>query len=182
MELQVPNKFKMNKMNSNTQHYYAFQYQMDGVTTYGLMPISKDAVYQMGFYNYRTKELVLQSKDEVQELKLVAKVDKFGQAEFENTKPAKGQLIQPKQIVERRLLPTNLKFNLDKDDIDWFIDSFVINPEVCAKTVEGITKHFDELKAKAVKIAENETIENKEEELLGSVEALPELVEVEEEI
>jgi hypothetical protein len=108
--------------------YYIFEYEVNGMPTFGMFPLGKECSMQTSYYNPLSDELVLVSKDVMQELKFVEKYDEFG-----NKQSSKG-----KPLYERRTLDTNLNFRLSKGEMFKFLDEFAYNPDVVNSVLEKI--------------------------------------------
>jgi hypothetical protein len=90
----------------------------------------------MGYYNAFSGELVIQSKDTVENLKFIEKTD-----EFRNQVLSKG-----KPTFEKRTISENLTFRLSGTEKDAFIAEFVHNPDVIALALTKIVEFVEKQK------------------------------------
>lgn len=129
---------KMNK-------YFAFEREIDGVPTFGLMPISTSASMQTGYYNTTTSELVLVSKDTYPDFKFIERLDEFGQV----VKSKNGK-------VNVTRIPTNenITFRLDAISYPVFVETYVENKEVVYNVLKKLEKFLED---KAAASAEKPT-------------------------
>lgn len=118
--------------------YYANMSEVEGLKTFNLLPISSEAVYQSGFYNYKTKELVLQSKSTFQNLREYNKLDRFGNPEFDKDK---NKNVSP--LIERRMIDENLTFVLKEEALTWFIQNYVVNIEEAFEIIKNVQKEIE---------------------------------------
>lgn len=130
------------------KQYYGIPYVADGIETIAIIPLGMEGKYQTGFYNFVTDELVLESKDRVQNLKVFQKMDLLGRLETNNKN-------QP--LYERRMVEENVTFRLIGEALRFFLGNFVENEVDClgkiAEAREGYLKRVE-----AAKTPEAETL------------------------
>jgi len=127
--------------------YRIFDYEVSGVPTFGLIPMSTDCSLQTAYYNPMSEELVLVSKDTSEEIDFVQKFDKFKNPEFE-----KG-----KATFERRMFNQNLTFRLVGEDMKDFIREHTVNFNKLEPVMEKIA--FFKKKLESEKTVEAEVLE-----------------------
>jgi len=127
--------------------YRIFDYEVSGVPTFGLIPMSTDCSLQTAYYNPMSEELVLVSKDTSEEIDFVQKFDKFKNPEFE-----KG-----KATFERRMFNQNLTFRLVGEDMKDFIREYAVNSNKLEPVMEKIASFKKKLESE--KTVEAEVLE-----------------------
>ena len=127
------------------KQYYGYKSTTKGGTeTLGLLPLTEDAPFQFGVYDYEKDELILMSKDSKQELQMFQKMNEVGELEVKNKNGRNFPL------VERRLINNNLSFYLSGNDMNWFITNMVENSVLVLNTIENIKSEYSESQRKAV--------------------------------
>lgn len=105
--------------------YYAYKTVLGQgetmMSTYCLLPVSKDAVYVEGIFYSNPKVLVLLSKEVHEKFQMVPKVDPLGRGQRDKT---------GKELHDRMRVTTNYEYYLrDPADIEWFAKTQVVNAE-----------------------------------------------------
>jgi hypothetical protein len=108
--------------------YTAFSYKVPledkEVDTFGLIPNSLECSMNFGFWNTESKELILKSKDKIQELKSYQKMNDFGEGVFDKKEPTR-------PLIERRMIENNLQFTISNiDEIKDWISGNVSNSKL----------------------------------------------------
>lgn len=120
--------------------YFAFEREVDGTPTFGLLPLSSNASMQTGYYNPSTSELVLVSKDTYPDFKFIERVDEFGQII-----KSKGGKVNVSRIPTNE----NITFRLDVNAYPAFVEAYVENKEVVYTTIKKLEKFLEEKAAAA---------------------------------
>lgn len=110
-------------------HYYAYSSLLEnGIETFSLLPISKDALYVEGKFFPMSEKLVLVHPHQKEVFDLIEKFDSDGNMEF-----VRGTKV-PKR--ERLRVNNNVNHQLGGKDIEWFINNYVINSEFAKEILE----------------------------------------------
>jgi len=93
--------------------------------TFQLIPINKEAVYILGYWDVEKQVLILQHSNTYQDYQFIAKINEIGAPVY----------TKDKQQVQRALLEIPYKFELPKEDAKWFINQYVINANITQEII-----------------------------------------------
>lgn len=104
----------------NKAHYYAYKAPgANDLDTMYLLPISKDALYPEGRYFVQSNYLVLLSEKSREAFDLIEKFNDDGEYDLNK------RTGRPKK--ERLRVQNNFNYQLTGEDLEWFVNEFVIN-------------------------------------------------------
>ncbi len=102
------------------KHYYA--YQLQNLGTYGLLPLTEEAVFIHGLFYAKEKMLMLFTRELKERFQIIPKIDQFGEAEKDRR--------DGKDKQERVRLESNYEYQLSAPkDLEWFSNTFIVNSE-----------------------------------------------------
>lgn len=115
------------------KHYYGNRYLAEGIETVVLIPLSLEAVYKSGYYDFQAEELVIESKDRNQVLKIFNKMDDLGKAIYN---------VKNFPLYERRMIEESLNFRLKGEALEFFIENFVENSNEVLEIIDSAVEKY----------------------------------------
>lgn len=114
------------------KQYYVFPVEMDnGLKSFHLLPLSKEALFVEGKFFPNSNVLVLLHSHQKEVFDLIEKFDGDGLIEISK------KTSKPK--LERLRTSVNVNFQLPVESAKWFVDNFCENPEVAHEILEAHT-------------------------------------------
>lgn len=105
-----------------SKHYHAIKTDLG----FQIIPVSREALYITGSYLKEEKTFKLFHPATLDDFKFIPKVDSLGFVETKKTKGEDGKMVDS-TTYDRKQLKSNFTFDLQDENIDWFLANYVDN-------------------------------------------------------